>query len=205
MAIFNQSNYKNTRIIPIALILIITAVSIAALITLARAVFFSGNGQTSVSNTNAGREALLNTNANRSVKMNVRGPIVADENFRSYQITISPSARNMTISKGYSNNPIGNTSLTNTTVAYAQFVNALDKANLAKGTEFTGEKNNLQGICATGYVYEFQILDSDKSVKQLWTSTCSGSRGSLSASVDQLKSLFVAQIPNAITTIGNIW
>lgn len=205
MALFKQSSYKNTRIIPIALILIITAVAIAALITLARAVFFSGNGQTPVSKANVGREALLNTNASHSIKMNVRGPIVADEDFRSYQITVSPSARNMTIAKGYSDSPIGNTSLTNTTVAYSQFVNALDKANLAKGVEFTGEKNNLQGICATGYVYEFQILDSNKSVQQLWTSTCSGSRGSLNASVDQLKSLFIAQIPNATTTIGNIW
>ena len=198
------NKYRNTRIIPIALILVIAAVSIAALVSFAR-IMLSSNGQDAANKVNSGREALLNTTEGHSVNMTVRGPIVADENFRSYQIAISPSSREFTVFKSFSDNPISNDTLSNSPVAYEQFVYALDKANLAKGTELTGDKNDLRGICAKGYIYEFQILKSNKSVKSLWTSSCAGSRGSLNASATQLMNLFTSQIPNANNVIKGIW
>ncbi|HRN97097.1 MAG TPA: hypothetical protein PLZ58_01430 [Candidatus Saccharibacteria bacterium] len=199
-----MASYKSSRIIPIALILIITAIAIAALVSLARVIFFSEGTSSGPTNVDISREALLDTSADRSVRMIVRGSIVADESFRSYQITVSPSTRNLTTYTGYLDNQIDSINLGNNIPAYEQFVYALDKADLSKGTELSGSQNDLRGVCATGKVYEFQILKADKSIKSLWTSTCKGSRGSLDASVSQLTDLFTSQIPNAKATINKI-
>jgi hypothetical protein len=200
-----MANYRTTRIIPIALTLVIVAIAIAALVSLARLIFFSGGTNTTTSQINIIKDALLNTSADRSVRMTVRGEIVADETFRSYQIQIAPNERTITTYKGYLDQPIGNISLGNNIPAYEQFVYALDKANFMKGTELTGDKNDLRGICATGYVYEFQILKAEESLKQLWTSSCSVARGSLNAKLDQLTKLFIAQISDAKSIIGKLW
>ncbi len=199
-------NYRNSRIFPIALVLIVAAIAIAALVSLTRAIFFSSSStdQTSVSQLDIGRQALLSTTADRSVNMTVRGPIVADEKFHSYQITVTPSSRTLSTYSGYLDTTVDNVNLSNNVPAYEQFVYSLDRANLAKGNVLTGDKNDTRGICATGQVYEFAILQADKSVKTLWTSTCGGSKGSLDANVDQLTQLFVSQIPNAPQLISKI-
>jgi glutamine synthetase type III len=202
-----MANYRNSRIFPIALVLIIAAIAIAALVSLTRAIFFNtttSTNQTTVSQVDAGRQALLSTTVDRSVSMTVRGAIVADEKFHSYQITVTPSSRTMSTYIGYLDTTVDNVRLGNNTPSYEQFVYSLDRANLAKGSELSGDKNDTRGICATGQVYEFAILQSDKSVKTLWTSTCTGSKGSLDASVDQLTQLFVNQIPNATQLINKI-
>ncbi|MDK2899162.1 MAG: hypothetical protein PWQ10_349 [Patescibacteria group bacterium] len=194
---------KFSRIIPIALILIIVAVSIAALVSLARTVFFSGTiAQKSV---DISKESLLNTSVNYSVALIVRGPIVANESFSSYQIKVAPNSRSLTVYSGYLNQISNNIVLDNNIPAYEQFVYALDKANMEKGTELSGNKNDLRGICASGFVYEYKILKSDSSIKSLWSSSCSGSRGSLDASVNQLNKLFMAQIPDSSDIINKIW
>ena len=196
---------KSTKIIPIALILVIIAIAIAALVSLARIVFFSGGSTDTVSQIDISKEALLGSDADHKIILTVRGPIVADEDFRSYQIKINPANREIAIYKGYSDQVIEKVSLANNQKAYEQFVFALYKANLVKGTELTGDKNDLRGVCATGRVYNFQVIVADKVEKQLWTSTCSGSKGSLNASVDQLVSLFIAQIPGSQAIINRSW
>ncbi|MNL50353.1 hypothetical protein D3C87_1733650 [compost metagenome] len=73
-----------------------------------------------------------------------------------------------------------------------------------KGTAFEGDKDDTRGICATGTVYEFETVQSGQAVKRLWTSTCSGSKGSLAASTSQLKNLFVGQIPEGSRLISSV-
>jgi hypothetical protein len=198
-----MANYRTSRIFPIALVIIIVVIAIAALVSLARVVFFSGPAAGPVA-VDVSREALLNTSATHSVSMTIRGPIVADEAFHSIKINIAPSSRELKTYKGYLDTVVDKVGLSNNVAAYEQFVYALDKANLVKGTEFTGEKDDVRGVCATGRVYEFSVLDSGKSVKHLWTSTCNGSKGSLSGSVIQLTELFVNQIPDADKLITKV-
>jgi hypothetical protein len=196
-----MANLKLTRIIPIALILIIVAIAIAALITLARTIFFSGSTST-VSQTDISKEALLSSDSDHAVLFSARGPIIANESFKTYQIKITPSSRVLTMYKGYSGQVVDKISLDNNISSYQQFIFALYKANLVKGSELTGDSNDTRGVCATGSVYEFTVMAGNDTVKQLWTSTCSGSKGSLSASADQLISLFTAQIPNIKETLS---
>ena len=198
-----MARYRNSRIVPIILIVVVSVIAIAALVSLARAVFFSGTPQTA-EQVDVSRDALLATDADRRVTMTVRGPIVADEAFQSYRITVTPSARSLVTYNGYLDRVVDEVRLANNTAAYEQFVFALDRAELARGEAFTGDRNDVRGICATGRVVEFAIINKDEIVKQLWTSTCRGSTGSLDASVDQLTNLFVSQIPGGRTTINKI-
>jgi hypothetical protein len=196
-------NYRTSRILPIILVVVIIIIAIAAIVSLARVVFFSG-GPSAPAVTDVSREALLNTSSGRSVSMTVRGPIVADEEFHSYKIEISASSRQLSTFKGYLNTVVDRTNLGNNVAAYEEFVHALDKADLADGTELEGDRNDVRGICATGRVYEFSILDGNSTVKRLWTSTCKGSPGSLDASVNQLTELFVNQIPGSEALIKKV-
>jgi hypothetical protein len=186
---------NSSRIFPIILVLIVIAIAIAALVSVGRAIF-GGDDQGTQTQADVGHEALINTTSDRSVRMTVRGPIVADENFRSYQVTVDPSNRLLITYSGYLENVIDSKQYSNNIKAYEEFVYALDKANTMKGDELKNEKNDTRGICATGNVYEFEVLRAANTVKRLWASTCKGSAGSFKASVSQVQQLFLKQIPD---------
>jgi len=191
---------KGAKFFPLIIIIIIVALVIAAIVSIGRAVFNSGESNTQAPTAiDKDREALLNTSSGRSVQMTVRGPIVAEENFTSYRIDVSNSERSMKVYKGYLEEETSGKSLGNNTQAYEQFVYALDKANMMKGSAESDEKaeEDLRGICARGYVYEYTLVSGGNEVKKLWTSTCDGSKGTLDASKDQLSQLFLAQIPGS--------
>jgi anionic cell wall polymer biosynthesis LytR-Cps2A-Psr (LCP) family protein len=194
---------SSSRVLPIIIVIIVVAVAIAVLVSVGRAIF-GGTSTPSTSKVDVGVESLLNTAVDRSVRMTVRGPLVADENFRSYQVAVDSSSRRLTTYSGYLDQTLQSVQLNNNTKAYEEFVYALNRANLMKGTELEGAKNDTRGICATGRVYEFEVLQGNSVVKRLWTSTCKGSQGSLKASVSQLQKLFLEQIPNNKTTLKNI-
>lgn len=191
-----MANYRSSRILPTILTIVVIIIAIAGFVALGRLLFGGGSSSNKASDVDTSQQDLLNTSADRSVSMTVRGPIVADEDFRSYRIIISPSSRDFASFKGYLDTVINQESLPNNTAAYDQFVHALDKANMVAGKPFEGEKNNVSGICATGKVYEFSIRAAGEATETLWTSTCGGSPGSLRANVNQLSSLFLNQIPD---------
>lgn len=189
---------SNFRLLPLIITIIVIALAIAAIVSIGRAIFSGDSSSDEAAQVDQGREALLNTAGGRSVQMTVRGPIVADEEFQSYQVEVSNSERSITAYKGYLESRTNGTSLSNNTRAYEQFVYALDKANMMKGEEpETEAENDLRGICASGYVYEYATVSSGNTVKSLWTSTCGGSKGTLDASREQLTNLFLGQIPNS--------
>lgn len=188
---------NSSRVLPIVLLLIIIAIAIAALVSVGKAIFGGGGDSATTAQIDTSEQTLLDTSTTHSVRMTVRGPIVADENFRSYQITVSPTSRSLVTYSGYLDQVIDSKQLSNNTEAYTQFVYALDRANMVKGTPLTGDKDDMRGVCATGQVYMFETLDNGNSVKDLWTSTCSGSKGSFKASVPQVQDLFLQQIPDS--------
>lgn len=188
--------YKGgSRVIPILILLVVVVVAIIGLVTLGR-ILLGGNGSKITEDDPAAR-ALLTTDADYSVRMTVRGPIVADEDFRSYTVTISPSGRQMVSYSGYDNRTLDTTQLSNTTEAYAQFVGALDRANFVKSATLSGAQNDTQGACATGRLYTFEILQAQSLVKQLWTTSCNGVSGSFRGNATAVRSLFLRQIPNS--------
>ncbi|USN96499.1 MAG: hypothetical protein H6797_05545 [Candidatus Nomurabacteria bacterium] len=192
------------RLVPIVLVLIIVVLAIAALVSLGRTLFGGGASPETSSPVNTGKQALTSTLADRSVRMTVRGPIVARENFHSYTITISPDARNMTTHVGYLGNEVDNDQMQNDIQAYTQFVYALNRANFMEGMPLKGAANDTRGICASGNLYEFEVRQGDNTIQKLWTTTCSGSLGSLKANLGQISNLFQLQIPDFSKLLSKI-
>lgn len=200
-----MANYRSSRVLPTILTIVVIIIVIAGVVALARLIFTGGgSSSTSKQEVNVAQQSLLTTTEGRAVRMTVRGPIVADEDFRSYRITISPNARQFEAFKGYLDTITDQQTLPNNTAAYDEFVHALNKANLVAGKQFEGEKNNVLGICATGKVYEFALLNAGETTDMYWTSTCGGSPGSLKGSSVQLSQLFLNQIPSGSTIENNL-
>lgn len=195
-----------SRLIPLILVVIVVVIAVAALVSLGRALF-GGGASPSPSQTppvNTGKQALTSTLADRSVRMTARGPLVADENFHGYSITVSPDKRVMTTYVGYGGKQVDSSDLGNTTAAYEQFVYALDKAKLMEGTPLSGGADDTRGLCATGNLYEFEVRQGDNTIQRLWTSTCKGAPGSLKANLSQVSNLFKQQIPDFSKLAGKI-
>lgn len=195
-----MNNSGIQRIVPIALVLIIIAVVIAAVVSVGRGIF----GGESEPVTDTGKEALLNTSLDRSVRMTVRGPIVGDETFHTYTITVAPNSRNLTTYQGYLANQVDAVDQGNSSKAYTQFVYALDRARMVEGEELTGEANDMRGICSNGRLYVYEVMQASNVVKSLWTTTCGNARGSLKASNQVLVRLFQAQVPNAARVTNKV-
>jgi anionic cell wall polymer biosynthesis LytR-Cps2A-Psr (LCP) family protein len=177
------------------IVLVVIAIAVAALVSVGRSIFGADTG-TDPSQRDAGQTALLDTSVGNSVRMTVRGPIVANENFRSYRVAVDASGRNITTFGGYGEQVIDTNQLSNTVKAYEEFVYALDKANMMKGEALSGDADDTRGICATGNVYEFEVVQGGMVSKRLWASTCKGSPGSFKGSVEQVEKLFLGQIPD---------
>jgi hypothetical protein len=188
-----MNNSGVQRVVPIILVLIVIIVAVAALVSVARNIF-GGNEAPVVNN---GKESLVNTSLDRSVRMTVRGPIVGDNVFHSYTITVTPTTRNLTTYQGYLQNQLETSDLANNSKAYEQFVYALDRADMMEGDELEGDADDMRGVCATGYLYRYETIQGSNSVKTLWTTSCSRAKGSLDATNAALVRLFRVQIPEA--------
>lgn len=198
-----MARFRRERVIPIIFVTVIIVIAVIAIISLGRVIFSGITGQPTITDTS--RQTLTSTSIGHSVQMKVRGPIVANEELRSYRIDVSPESRSMTTFSGYNEQKvIDNRQLGNTAAAYADFVNALDRANLASGKQLEGDSDNRLGVCASGSLYEFAIIKDDEPVKDLWTSTCRNASGSLRANVKVLRDLFVRQIPDGTSLVKKI-
>lgn len=139
-------------------------------------------------------DPLINTSNDRGVQMVVRGPIVASENARSYEIDVTPTSRAVTEYTGYDGTVLNKQVYPNSTSAYEQFVYALDKADMTNSRDTSD--TDTRGVCATGRLYSFS-LEQDTTVENtLWTSNCNGSKGTLNANALLLQQLFDSQIPD---------
>lgn len=193
------------RIVPIIIIIVVVALVIAGLVAVGRMVIGGTGDSSDSSNSTASiSKAVLDTTAGRSVRWTVRGPIVADEDFRSYQITVGPSERTYIVYSGYLERVISSKTYGNNTRAYEEFVYALDNANISKMR--STDTNDLRGVCATGGIaYRFETLEDDEADQSLWSSTCSESKGSMASDPLKIHALFVNQIPDFESQFNSIY
>lgn len=186
------------KIAPLILIVIITILVIAILVAVGRALL-GGPAADEVVDTS--RQSLLSTSEGHKIQMTVRGPIVADENFRSYQITISPSSRQFVAYSGYLDKVIKDKRLSNNVPAYEELVYALDGMGMMVGSEAEGEQGDVRGICPNGQLYQFATLEGDSVVKRLWTTSCKKPKGTLQGSAQQIGDMFVDQFDDGYELI----
>ena len=185
------------RIVPPIAVIVIVALIIAALVTAGKMLFSSSKPTTNntSASTSAIADAVLDRADSRSVRWTVRGPIVADEKFRSYQMTVSPSKRVYTTYSGYLDQVIDTKTYDNNAKAYEEFVYALANANIS--TTRNAKDADFRGVCATqGVAYMFESVNGSTADHTLWSSTCKDSKGTLAADPLKVQALFVNQIPD---------
>lgn len=197
MKSYKYSRSSFSRFVPILLVIVITIVAVAAVIAIGRALL-GGGGQPAEQTTTVdeGRAALLSTDVSRSVRLTVRGPIVADEKFRSYQITISPDYRSMVIYEGYLDREMETKRLDNNIRAYEELVHSLDKRKMMHGKVLAEDQDDLRGVCASKKIYEFETLVNGETVRRFWRSDCEGAPGSSLANAGEVIDMFMKQIPD---------
>ncbi len=178
------------RAIPTIVMIVMIVIVVVGVVAIIRGIFFERTSETEVQT-----NELLSIAADRDVLMRVRGPIVADEETRSYEVTVSPSSRSLVLYRGYRGEEIDSIRLSNNTPAYEEFVYALDRAQMMDGDEGDGDDDEVRGICATGGLYEFEIRNNNQTLKRLWTSTCGRSSGTLVGDRAHMQNLFLLQIP----------
>ena len=195
-----------SRFIPILLVIVITIIAVAAVIAIGRALLGGGSSNTTDTTTvtDEGRAALLTVDVSRAIQLTVRGPIVSEEKFRSYRVTIGPESREITTYEGYLGNVLETKKFDNNTRAYEELVFALDKRRMMDGRPLTEEQNDLRGICASKQVYEFETLVNGEAVRSLWTSDCEGSKGSALANVSEVIDMFLNQIPDGRKIVSGV-
>ena len=97
--------YKGERpkVFPIIVTILVISLVVAAVASVIRMVATrqESNNTNTQQSTESFYDQVVAHNATNSVRWTVRGPIVADETFRSYQIEISPNKRTYTVYQGY--------------------------------------------------------------------------------------------------------
>ena len=193
------------RILPFVVIVIVVALVIAALVTVGRLIFSNTSSAPSKdTSTSSLANAVLNTADGRGVRWTVRGPIVADEQFRTYQITVTPTQRTYTLYSGYLAQVTSTKTYGNNSKAYEQFVYALDNANISKTRADNGE--DFRGVCATGgLAFMFETVNNGAADQSIWTSTCKDSAGTMASDPLKIQALFVNQIPDFQPLFSSIY
>lgn len=194
------------RILPIFIAIVTVVVVIAILVTLVRSLLNPNRNTEPQQQTpeQSLESKIKNQDSIRSVRWTVRGPIVADEEFKSYRITISSTSRSFVTYSGYLDKVIDKKEYANNSNAYEQFTYALIKANIQAADNKSND--DIRGVCATkGLAYVFETRDGDNTDTNLWTSTCKDSPGTLNADTLKLQALFVNQIPNFKPLFNNVF
>ncbi len=133
-------------------------------------------------------------NKSSSVQFEIRGNIVAKENFNKIRFTISKNRRLVQLLNGYDEEIVKSISLINDIDAYEQFIYALDNngfLNELKKQTVTDDR----GICYNGREYLFKLRKEGKVVKKLWSTSCGSKIGTSNANRDDINELFELQFP----------
>lgn len=124
----------------------------------------------------------------------VSGPVVANEEHRSYIITVTNAQTDIKLYERYGAKVIEQKSYPNTQEAFDAFMSALANENVtAEKAGATDEATFIEeGSCARGRRY---IVEIDSSIRR-WTTSCSSKDGNADFSMSRVRSLFQKQIPD---------
>jgi hypothetical protein len=126
------------------------------------------------------------------VRFTVSGPIVGDDQFNSYQITVGREQTAFETRQGYEAQPINQRTYENNQEAYVNFLRALDFAGFTRGDKKASKDE--RGTCANGRRYVMEIRSGESDKQRFWATTCRG-QGSFGGNVEEVRRLFNAQIP----------
>ncbi len=133
-------------------------------------------------------------NTAQTAVFRVEGPVVANEEHRSYEISVAENVVSMKVFQGYQDKVIAEKSYQNTTEAYDVFLSALtilDVNQREKGTDREDDKND-DGFCPSGRRF---IVELDSDLRR-WSTSCSSKQGTAGFNMISVRNLFQKQVPD---------
>lgn len=187
--------------------ILVIAVTIIALILIVWGLFtiasniFRGNGDDET-NTIQIEEDRSTVQATAVAAYKVTGPIVANEDQRSYTIVVSANTVTMKTFGSFGKTLIAEKSYTNTPIAFESFLSALANANVTAlqrnaSTEFTFED---QGVCARGRKF---FVELDTNIFR-WSTSCGKNEGNAGFNMSPVSTLFQRQVPDFSTLTSGL-
>lgn len=149
----------------------------------------------------AGPPLVDQASTNSVVQMTEQGPLVADQKFQGYRITVGQNETEITTLQGYDEAVVGTKIYNNTELGYAQFLRALDFAGFQKGSK-DQSKSDARGYCPNGDRYTFEIIENGQDTEKFWKTSCG--QGNFGGSLSQAKALFAAQVPDFDDITGSL-
>ena len=142
-------------------------------------------------------------NTDATVTFLTDGIITSNDAHRQIGITISKTARTLTVYQGYQGAVLSTQSLVNNEQAYASFLNAIDVAGFTNQRAKITEAN-IAGQCPLGLRYIYSSTAIQNVPSSLWTSTCGRVNGTFGGNISTINNLFQLQIPNYTATVSTV-
>ncbi len=120
------------------------------------------------------------------------GPIVAEEDHFSIQISVNKSNRTVRVIRGYKGQVVASSSFGNNEAAFADFLSALDRAGYTNVNRSRYQSE--AGLCPLNNRFVFQSDQFEKDFRT-WTTSCR-ENGTFGGNFSTISSLFRDQIPN---------
>jgi hypothetical protein len=145
--------------------------------------------------------SVLDIAQESAMRLTKRGAIAAEATHLSYQITVSPSATNMTLYQGYLGKKLREANYANNMTSYKEFAYGLEQLQAFKD-EPTEQK--LTGICPNGSLIKIEILHKNKVKKALFATSCVGTKDSFKGDMDPVLTMFQRQVPEYRTVVRGL-
>jgi hypothetical protein len=127
------------------------------------------------------------------IRLGVRGPVISDEKYRSYNIDISQKSRVMQSLETYQNNIAKELVYENNPAAFTNLLKSLRLQGFhLKDPAFLQPDDT--GYCPKNARYYYEIYENNIQVFRAWGTSCSSEIGT-SAATGEVKELFKKQIP----------
>lgn len=135
-----------------------------------------------------------NVTSTATARFIVDGPVVANENHRSFEIEVAENVVSMTVYGSYGQRVIEEKSYRNTTESFDTFLSALENERVTDRFGDTDEEDDHEeiGVCPRGRRY---IVELDSAVRR-WSTSCRNSEGTAGFNMRSIRSLFEDQVPN---------
>jgi hypothetical protein len=134
------------------------------------------------------------SNSGSSVSQIVTGILTGEEQRQSFEITITQSSRSINIFSGYELTVANTESFSNTPAAYNVFLQGLQNAGFSKSR--TTNQTNIFAVCPLGDTFQYILNSPNKTVSNLWSTSCKLSDGNFNGQGQLIRTLFQLQIPN---------
>lgn len=161
--------------------------------------FITGSGRSAepgINQADITRSKVTTINSGRSARMTVYGPIVANEERESYEVTVTTTSRRFAAYQGYNQTQIAASDYDNTYEGYQQFVYALARADFDHDKKVDELAKDDRGACATGRLYVYELFENGDLVRRTWTTSCAKNKGDFAGINRQTAHLFNKQVPD---------